>query len=167
MKVVFILLALMTSNVVLSKSPALVVIKPVTQEKIILRIVRAIPDSFEAYSMTNHNGREMMLVCANNRVYDNNLKPIIEYRNFYNEIAGNFTIESNAVCLDMAKFIESAHYGIDEQRPFVITLNTKTMSVEKIVYPKIDPMSDSGDVKDLFPKKEVRVFTRPDGFRPQ
>lgn len=54
---------------------ALEVIKPVYKEKIILRITRAIPDSFEAYSMTNYNGREMMLVCANNRVYDNNPKP--------------------------------------------------------------------------------------------
>lgn len=143
---------------------SLEVVKPVFKEKIVLRIIRAIPDSFEAYSLINHNGREMMLVCANNRVYDNNPKAIIEYRNFYNELAGNFTIESNVVCKDMAKFIESAHYGIDENRPFVITLDTKKMAVEKIVYPHIDPMSDSGDVKDLFPKKEVREFIRPGMF---
>lgn len=140
------------------------VIKPVFKEKIVLKIVRAIPDSFETYSMTNYNGREMMLVCAKNRVYDNNPKAMIEYRNFYNEIAGNFTIESNEVCKDIAKFIERAHYGIDEQRPFIFTLNTKTMSVEKIVYPHIDPMNDNGDVKDLFPKKEVRDFPKPQVF---
>lgn len=137
------------------------VIRPVFKEKIVLRIVRAIPDSFEAYSLVNHNGREMTLVCAKNRVYDNNPKALIEYRNFYNEKAGNFTIESNQVCKDMALFIERAHYGIDEQRPFIITLNTYKMEVEKIVYPKIDPMSDSGDEKDLYPKKEIRDFTGP------
>lgn len=144
------------------QAESLEVVKPVFKEKIILKIVRAIPDSFEAYSLTNQNGREMMLVCAHNRVYDNNRNAMIEYRNFYNEIAGNFVIESNVVCKDMAKFIEQAHYGIDEQRPFVITLNTKRMLVEKIVYPHIDPMSDSGNIKDLFPKKEVRAFSRPD-----
>ena len=155
--------AFIFSALLLISLPAfsLVVIKPVTKEKIILRIVRAIPDSFEAYSLTNHNGREMMLVCAKNRVYDNNPKAMIEYRNFYNEIAGNFTIESNVVCKDMAKFIESAHYGIDEQRPFIITLDTTKMSVEKIVYPRIDPMNDTGDIKDLFPKKSIQAFPRP------
>ncbi len=142
------------------------VIKPVYKEKIILRIVRAIPDSFEAYSLTNHNGREMMLVCAKNRVYDNNPKAMIEYRNFYNERAGNFTIESDVICKDMGRFIEQAHYGIDEQRPFIIHLDTTKMSVEKIVYPRIDPMSDSGDEKDLYPKKEIRSFPRPTMYYP-
>ena len=143
---------------------SLEVIKPVFKEKIVLTIVRAIPDSFEAYSLTNINGREMILVCANNRVYDNNPTAMIEYRNFYNEVAGNFKIESNKICKEMGKFIEAAHYGIDEQRPFVITLNTSTMSVEKIVYPKINPMSDRGDVSDLLPKKEIRDFKRPDFY---
>ncbi len=155
------LLVLLAMGLFAEKAHALEVIKPVTKEKIILKIVRAIPDSFEAYSLTNHNGREMMLVCAKNRVYDNNPQAMIEYRNFYNEKAGNFIIESNVICKDMARFIEQAHYGIDEQRPFLITLNTHKMSVEKIVYPRIDPMSDSGDEKDLYPKKEVRQFPRP------
>lgn len=140
---------------------ALEVVKPVYKEKIVLKIVRAIPDSFETYALTNHNGREMVLVCAKNRFYENNPKAMIEYRNFYNEKAGNFIIESDAVCKDMAKFIEQAHYGIDEQRPFIINLSTSKMQVEKIVYPRIDPMSDSGDEKDLYPKKEVRDFPRP------
>lgn len=157
MKKLFMLLVVLGS----ASAHSLEVVKPVFKEKIVLKIVRAIPDSFEAYSMTNHNGREMMLVCAKNRVYDNNPKAFIEYRNFYNERAGNFSIESNVICKDMARFIEQAHYGIDEQRPFVITLDTKKMTVEKIVYPRIDPMSDSGDEKDLYPKKEIRSFTSP------
>nr|BDT27807.1 hypothetical protein BHI3_12730 [Bacteriovorax sp. HI3] len=156
------LLVFLALGLFAEKAHALEVIKPVYKEKIVLKIVRAIPDSFEAYSLTNHNGREMMLVCAKNRVYDNNPQAMIEYRNFYNEKAGNFVIESNVICKDMARFIEQAHYGIDEQRPFLITLNTRKMSVEKIVYPRIDPMSDSGDEKDLYPKKEVRQFPRPD-----
>jgi hypothetical protein len=144
-----------------SQTFALEVIKPVFKEKIVLKIVRAIPDSFETYSMTNANGREMTLVCAHNRVYDGNANAMIEYRNFYNEKAGNFIIESNAVCKDMAKYIEQTHYAIDEEKPFIITLNTKKMLVEKIIYPKIDPYADKGDIKDLLPKKEVREFPRP------
>lgn len=144
-----------------SNAFSLEVIKPVFKEKIILRIVRAIPDSFETYSLTNHNGREMTLVCAKNRVYDNNPEALIEYRNYFNEIAGKFKIDSNVVCQEMGKFIEAAHHGIDQQKPFIITLNTKTMNVEKIVYPKIDAMSDTGDIKDLLPKKEIRDFVSP------
>ncbi len=145
-----------------SVSHALEVIKPVFKTKIVLRIVRAIPDSFEAYSLTNANGREMMLVCAKNRVYDNNPKAMIEYRNFYNLIAGYFTIEENQVCKDMAKFIESAHYGVDQNKPFIITLDTQKMRVDKIVYPKIDPYADDGDEQDLLPKKDILAFGRPE-----
>ncbi len=144
------------------KVNAIEVIRPVFKEKIILKIVRAIPDSFESYSLTNSNGREMMLVCAQNRVYDNNPKAFIEYRNFYNLIAGNFTIESNQICKDMAKFIESAHYGVDDNKPFIITLNTQKMTVDKIVYPKIDTMAQDGDEQDLLPKKDIRAFKKPD-----
>ena len=104
----------------------------------------------------------MTLVCAHNRVYENNPKALIEYRNFYNLIAGNFTIESNRVCKDMAQFIESTHYGIDDSRFFVITLNTDKMTVEKIVYPKIDRFSDKGNEQDLYPKKEIRDFIKPE-----
>ena len=138
------------------------VIKPVFKPNIILKIVRAIPEGFETYALTNSNGREMTLVCAHNRVYENNPKALIEYRNFYNLIAGNFTIESNSVCKDMAKFIESAHYGIDDNRFFVITLSTEKMTVEKIVYPKIDRFSDKGNEQDLYPKKEIRDFIKPE-----
>ena len=63
------------------------VVRPVLPKKIILKIVRAIPDGFETYSLTNHNGREMVLVCAQNRVYENNPQAFVEYRNFFNEIA--------------------------------------------------------------------------------
>jgi len=144
------------------KVNAIEVIRPVFKEKIILRIVRAIPDSFESYSLTNSNGREMMLVCAHNRVYDNNSKAFIEYRNFYNLIAGNFIIESNQVCKDMAKFIESVHYGIDENKPFIIALNTQKMTVDKIIYPHIDSMAQDGDEQDLMPKKDIRAFKKPE-----
>ena len=79
----------------------------------------------------------MTLVCAENRFYENNKDAFIEYRNFYNEPAGRFTIESNIICKDMATFIDRAHAAVDDERPFIITLNKKTMSVEKIVYPKM------------------------------
>ncbi len=137
------------------------VIRPELPKKIILKLVRAIPDGFETYSLTNHNGREMVLVCAKNRVYDNNADAFLEYRNFYNEIAGHFKIEKNEVCKDMAKFIEQAHYGIDDNRPFILTLNVEKMIVEKIVYPMINPLADKGDINDLFPKKQKLDFPKP------
>lgn len=137
------------------------VIKPVFQEKITLKIVRVIPDGFETYSLSNHNGREMTLVCANNRFYENNKNAFIEYRNFYNEPAGQFMIESDSVCKDMGKFIEQAHAAVDEERPFVITLNKKSRMVEKIVYPRVDPLSDVGRESDLFLKKEVLKNPKP------
>lgn len=140
---------------------ALEVIKREYKEKIILKIVRVTPDGFETYSLANHNGREMTLVCAKNRFYENNKKAFIEYRNFYNEPAGQFVIESNEVCKDMAKFIERAHAAVDEERPFIITLNKKTQLVEKIVFPDVDPLSDKGNVKDLFLKKEILHNPRP------
>lgn len=140
---------------------ALEVIMPVIDRKIELRIIRADPDSFQTYSLMNHNGREMMLVCAGNRVYDHNAKAFIEYRNYYNEIAGNFTIEDNQVCLDMGRAIETTAAGITEDRPFLITLRTKGLKVEKIVYPNLDPYIDEGTHKDLLPKENphIRDFT--------
>lgn len=138
------------------------VIRPALPKKIVLKIVRAIPDGFETYSLTNHNGREMVLVCAQNRVYENNPNAFIEYRNFFNEIAGQFKIEKNLVCKDMAKFIEQAHHGIDQTRPFVISLNVEKMSVEKIVYPMINPLADKGDINDLYPKKQKLDFPKPE-----
>jgi hypothetical protein len=135
---------------------ALEVVKFEPKKTIELRIVRADAESFETFSLINHNGREMILVCANNRVYDNNPKPFIEYRNYYNEIAGNFTLENNQACLELGKFIENVHSAISEEHPFLITLSTKGLKVEKIVYPKVDPFTDTGEVKDLLPKPVLR-----------
>jgi hypothetical protein len=136
------------------------VIKHEFKEKIQLRIERAEPGSFESYGLINHNGQEMTLVCANNRVYDNNSKAIIKYKNFYGQEVGDFQIKSNQACLEMGKFIEAASFGIDENRPFLITLNTKNLLVEKIIYPNIDPYLDKGDINDLYPKKRIFINTK-------
>lgn len=140
---------------------AIKVIKPEFSEKLVLKIVRVIPDGMETYSLSNYNGREMTLVCAKNRFYENNPLAFIEYRNFYNEPAGKFIIESNQICKDMASFIEQAHAAVDERRPFVITLNKKEMAVEKIVYPKVDPLADKGDINDLYLKKNILLSPKP------
>lgn len=142
----------------ISKVFALEVIRPEYKDKIYLRIIRAEPDSFETYTLLNHNGREMTLVCGKNKVYDNNPKAMIRYRNFFGEEVGDFQIDSEKECREMGKFIESAQFGIDEKRPFLITLSTKVHKVEKIEYPNIDPYSDDGNISDLLPKK--RVFIR-------
>lgn len=128
---------------------ALEVIKPVYEKDIVLRIIAVEPDSFETYLLTHHNGRVMTLVCARNVVYDNNPKAFIEYRNFYNEIAGNFTIENDKVCKDLGRFIETSQYGVSWERPFLITLNRKTGQVSKIIYPKIDPLADEGNEEEM------------------
>lgn len=128
---------------------ALEVVRPVYDKDIILRIVAVEPDSFETYLLTNHNGRVMTLVCARNVVYDNNPKAFIEYRNFFNEIAGNFTIENDKACKDLGRFIETSQYGVSQERPFLITLNRKTGQVSKVIYPKIDPLADEGDEKEM------------------
>lgn len=133
------------------------VIKPVVDRKIELRIVRAEPDSFETYTLMNHNGREMLLVCAGNRVYDNNPKAFIQYRNYYNEIAGEFTLADNKACLEMGKFIEQSSFGVSESHPFVIRLSTKSLKVERIVYPKLDPFIDRGTHRDLLPRAPIYV----------
>jgi hypothetical protein len=137
---------------------ALEVIKPAYEKDIVLRIVAVEPDSFETYLLTNHNGRVMTLVCARNVVYDNNPKAFIEYRNFYDEIAGNFTIESNQVCKDIGRFIEQSHFAVNHARPFEIVLNRKTGQVSKIVYPKIDPLADEGDEEDLLTPLNKGLF---------
>jgi hypothetical protein len=137
---------------------ALEVIRPVYDKDIILRIVAVEPDSFETYLLTNHNGRVMTLVCARNVVYDNNPKAFIEYRNFYNEIAGQFAIESNQACKDLGRFIEQSHFGVTPARPFVFVLNRKTGQVSKIVYPKIDPLADDGDEEDLLTPLNKGLF---------
>lgn len=146
------------------KTFALEIIKHEFKDEIQLKIIRVVPDGFETYSLHNQNGREMTLVCAQNKFYENNSQAFIEYRNFYNEVAGRFIIESNIVCKDMAKFIESAHSAVDEWKPFLIKLSKKQMKVIKIVYPTIDPLSDSGDVNDLLPKKRILEFSRPDMY---
>lgn len=132
---------------------ALEVVKFEPRKRIELKIVRADPESFETYSLINSNGREMTLVCARNRVYDENSKAFIEYRNFYNEVAGNFTLEDNKACLDLGKYIENVHSAISEEHPFLITLETSSLSVKKIVYPKVDPFADKGEEKFLFSPK--------------
>ena len=127
---------------------------------IVLNIVRVVPDSFESYILTNHNGREMLLVCANNRAFDSKKYAFIRYRNFYNVIAYDFKIDRNEVCLDMAKFIELTQFAVDEERPFTITLDRKDKRVTKIIYPDIDPMADSGDYSDLFPKERILIVPK-------
>jgi hypothetical protein len=136
---------------------ALEVVKPEFNKTIELKIVRAEPDSFETYTLTNHNGREMVLICAKNKVYDENPKAMIEYRNYYNIVVGYFTIEDDKVCKDMGRFIEATSSGISESKPFVINLNTKTQKVDKIVYPKIDIYDDEGTFEDLLPKAPVFI----------
>jgi len=145
---------------VISQVFALEVVRPEYKDKIHLRIIRAEPDSFETYTLLNHNGREMTLVCANNRVYDNNPMPIIRYRNFFGEEVGDFQLESEQVCREMGRFIESSSFGIDEKRPLLITLSTKYLNVEKIEYPNVDPYSDDGSINDLLPKKRVFIKTQ-------
>jgi hypothetical protein len=156
------LLSLFSLLLISLNSFALVVIKPEYKDDIYLKIIRVVPDGFETYSLHNQNGREMTLVCANNRFYENNKRAFIEYRNFFNEVAGQFILESNIVCKEMAKFIEEAHSAVDEWRPFLITLSKKKMTVEKIIYPKVDSKSDTGNNEDLLPKKKVLDFSRPD-----
>ncbi len=151
------MLQIITLLAFISQVFALEVVRPEYKDKIHLRIIRAEPDSFETYTLLNYNGREMTLVCANNRVYDNNPQPIIRYRNFFGEEVGDFQLESEQVCREMGKFIESASFGIDEKRPFLITLSTKHLNVEKIEYPNVDPYSDDGNINDLLPKKKIFI----------
>ncbi len=134
---------------------ALEVVKFEPRKIIELKIIRAEPDSFETYALMNANGREMTLVCARNQVYDFNPKAFIEYRNYYNEIAGRFELEDNKACLDMGKFIEDVHSAISLEHPFQITLSTKELRVKKLVYPKVDPFSDEGEIEDLLPKPAI------------
>ena len=131
------------------------VVKPHFERKIELKIVRAEPDSFETSTLLNHNGREMTLICAKNRVYDHNPKAMIRYRNFFGEEVGDFTMEDNKVCTDMSRFIESSRSGIGPDHPFLITLNPNTQKIERITYPNIDPYLDKGDLTDLFHKDGI------------
>jgi hypothetical protein len=139
------------------------VIKPDYSNKVItLKIVRAYPGGLGTYTLINHNSREMSLVCAGNRFYGDNPKAVIEYRNYFNERVADFTLASNDVCFEIGKFIEAGHMGIDEETPFIITLDRKKMSVSKVVYPNIDVLSDTGDIKDLLPKSIIRMNFRDD-----
>jgi hypothetical protein len=131
-----------------------------SSKKIFLNIIRAYPSSWETYTLINQNSREMTLVCSENRVYDNNPLPFIEYRNFYNEAAARFTLPSNEICLNLGRFIEQSHMGIDEESPFLITLSRNNMQVERIIYPNIDPLDDRGDINDLLPKRRT-IITYP------
>jgi hypothetical protein len=144
------------------KAHALTVVKYEPTKSIQLKIIRAEPDSFETYTLINHNGREMTLVCAGNRVYDDNKLAFIEYRNFYQEIVARFTISENKVCEEIGRYIENVHSAISPERPFLITLHTKSLKVDKIIYPKIDPFADEGKDQDLLPRKELFIgLTQP------
>ena len=135
---------------------ALDVIKPdCSHKKITLNIVQAYPGSWETYTLVNSNSRHMTLVCGKNRVYDDNPLPFIQYRNFYNVKAAKFILPSDKVCKDLGRFIEQSHMAIDESQGFKIVLSRKTMQVEQIFYPDIDPLSDNGDFEDLFLKKRI------------
>lgn len=135
---------------------ALEVIRPDYDHKdITLNIVRAYPDSWETYTLVHNNSREMLLVCAKNRIYDNNPMPYIQYRNFYNVKAAKFILPSDKVCKELGRFIEQAHMAIDEDNGFKIVLSRKNMQVKQIIYPNIDPLADDGDMKDLFPKGKI------------
>ncbi len=132
------------------------VIRPVYKNILKLKIVRVEVDSFETYLLKNYNGREMTLVCANNLIYKNRQAFII-YRNFYGETVNRFTIEDNRICYDLAKFIESSSFGVDEDRPFLITLSKNDLKVRKITYPNIDPYAESGIELDLLPKEDIPI----------
>lgn len=135
------------------KAAALEVIRPdYSHKEITLNIVRAYPDSWETYTLVHNNSREMQLVCANNRIYDNNPMPYIQYRNFYNVKAAKFIIPSNKVCKEMGRFIEQAHMAISEDNGFKIILSRSNMQVKRIIYPNIDPLADDGKMEDLSPK---------------
>ncbi len=150
----FLILLIFTTKILAKEG--IEVIRPVYKNILELKIVRAEVDSFETYLLKNYNGREMNLVCANNLVYKNRQAFII-YRNFYGETVNRFVIEDNRVCYDMAKFIESSSFGVDEDRPFLISLSKSDLKVRKITYPKIDPYADSGIELDLLPKKDIPV----------
>lgn len=137
---------------------ALEVIKPdYTHKDIELNIIRAYPDSWETYTLVHSNSRQMLLVCAQNRVYDDNPMPYIEYRNFYNIKAAKFILPSDKVCKELGQFIEQAHMAIDEDNYFKIIISRKTMSVQKIIYPKVDPLADNGEMEDLLPKGQIVI----------
>jgi hypothetical protein len=120
-----------------------------------LKIIRVEVDSFDTYILTNQNLIEMDLVCANNVVYDYNPTAIIRYKNYYNLPVFDFIIENNIACKQMGKFIETTFMAVDEERPFLIRLNTKTGKVASISYPNIDPNTESGEIEDLLPKKRL------------
>jgi hypothetical protein len=135
---------------------ALEVIKPKFNEKMELKIVRVETDSFSTYLLITKSLTELTLVCANNTAYDHNSRAFIEFRNYYREVAGNFIIESNDVCLELGRFIESTQSGVTAENPFIITLDRKKMKVKKIVYPNLDPFALDSEVES-----EVKEFQRP------
>lgn len=68
---------------------SLIVVRPKFKGIIQLKIVRAIPESIETYSLTNHNGREMTLVCAQNNAYENNKLPLLNTEISIMKLLGN------------------------------------------------------------------------------
>lgn len=71
-----------------------------------------------------------------------------------------FTISENKVCEEMGRFIENVHSAISVEMPFLITLHTKSLKVDKIIYPKIDPFADEGKDESLLPRKK-ELFIGP------
>ena len=139
---------------------ALEIIKPDFHTGTIhLKIIRSIPDSFQSYTLIHQNAREMDLTCSHNKIFDNNPQPLLRYRNFYNTGYIDFILPNEQACQDLVKFIELAHFGIDEQHPLLIDLDKRTKEVSKIIYPNIDPYLDQGDLNHLLPKKRVFINT--------
>lgn len=133
------------------------VIKPEFNDKIELIIIRAKPDEFSRYTLTHINSRNMDLTCKGRILRGEEEHAHLLYRNFYNEPVAHFKIDDNRACAQLGRFIETVHYGIDEENPLRIILSRKHKKVVKIIYPNLDPYADHGDVMDLFKKPPVLI----------
>ncbi len=154
------LIALLISGFVKSQE----VVRTNFLKPIHLKIVQAYPDSFDTISLHNNNRREMTLVCKGNRFMGEEKKSFIEYRNFYNNVSGQFYFSDDRTCMDLKKFLEKVHPAINEDRPLKIELSRQAESVVKIIYPSIDPHLEHGDMQDLLPKKRTLDFYPNDGM---
>lgn len=125
--------------------------------KMRINFIRAQVDEMSTYKLTSTNGRDMFLVCSKNRFYDNNELPFLEYRNFYNQKVARFDISDNRICLDLGRFIEAVDMGINEKKYFSFDINTQELTVDKIIYPAINPFLETGSIDGLLPKKPVKV----------
>jgi ribosomal protein S12 methylthiotransferase accessory factor YcaO len=144
MRFFLLLLILFSSNAF-----AIEVIKPQFGKKLNLKITRVETDSFGTYLFVSEDLTELTLVCANNQVYDYNKRAFFEFRNYYREVAGRFSIEENKVCTELGQFIESVQAGVTEEKPFYLFLNREAMKVEKIIYPRLDPLLQNNDIAPI------------------